>query len=193
MAVKYSGVTCELREVSLKAKPNEMLAASSKGTVPVLVLNNRVIDESVDVMRWALQTCDPEHWGSDELGHPLVERNDNYFKTYLDRYKYFDRYPEQSQHVYLEKALLFLDELEALMVPSSSGVYHLVSAGLSTLDVAIFPFIRQFAFVDKAAFDALSYPKIQSWLASLLAGELFMSVMVKHQTWSSNQEQTVYI
>lgn len=193
MAIKYSGLKCELREVVLKNKPEQMLSISPKGTVPVLRLGDQVIDESLDIMRCALQTNDPDNWNVDELKHPLLERNDDYFKTYLDRYKYFDRYTEESQQAYLEKALVFVDELETFMHGASSDGYYLLSPELSAIDVAIFPFARQFAFVNKAAFDALDYPKVQVWLEQLLHSKEFLSVMGKFDPWSSKQENRIHV
>lgn len=193
MAIKYAGLKCELREVVLANKPAQMLTLSPKGTVPVLALGDRVIDESLDVMRWSLQATDVDGWNVAELDHPLVERNDGYFKSKLDRYKYFERYPEYSQQSYMHKGVLFLNELEASMVTARSGQHYLLAPKLSVLDIAIFPFVRQFAFVDKEAFDALNLPKVQSWLEELLVSELFLSVMIKRHPWSTEQDQQVYV
>jgi len=93
MALHYSGQVCELREVVLKAKPLELLAASAKGTVPVLVLEDTVIDESLDLMTWAVAQNDPDNWSAVNAQHALVKRNDEYFTYWLNRYKYADRYP----------------------------------------------------------------------------------------------------
>lgn len=193
MAIKYSGIECELREVVLKNKPEAMLRASPKGTVPVLVTSDKVIDESLDVMRWALQSNNPDDWLISELEHSLVQRNDDYFKTYLDRYKYFERYPQVPQRAYFDKALVFLDELESAMVCSSNGEYYLLKPELSTVDVAIFPFVRQFAFVDKDAFDSLQVLKVQAWLELMLNAELFLSIMPKLQAWSPGATQKYHV
>lgn len=189
MALWYSGVHCELREVVLKDKPQAMLEMSAKGTVPVLVLTETVIDESIDVMRWALQDSDPDSWLTSSLDHPLVTRNDDYFKYYLDRYKYFDRYPEHSQEMYLEKACIFITELEKKF---NDGQIFLNGKRLSSLDVAIFPFVRQFAFVDKAKFDGLPYPKVQRWLSMLLESDLFKAVMLKYPAWQPQQTPVLF-
>ena len=118
IAIYHACLSCELREVSLKSKPNEMLLVSPKSTVPVLVVNNTVIDESIDIMKWALTNASSEieQWSVDELSHPLVTYNDGKFKTELDRYKYYDRHPEQVQEVYFENAIKFIDLLEDNLV-----------------------------------------------------------------------------
>ncbi|MCL4162097.1 UNVERIFIED_CONTAM: hypothetical protein GTU68_043346 [Idotea baltica] len=191
MALYYAGVTCELREVVLKNKPQEMLAVSAKGTVPVLLLKEQVIDESLDVMRWALQQNDPDEWSDVNLDDSLIARNDDYFKFYLDRYKYFDRYPEKDQEYYLQQACVFINELETAIAISNEGSAWLNGDSLSSVDVAVFPFVRQFAFVDKNVFNQLPYPKVQQWLALLLDSDLFQSVMLKYPAWQDGQ-QTVF-
>jgi len=177
MALDYAGITVELREVLLRDKPRSMLLASTKGTVPVLVLpDGRVIDESVDLMRWALTQGDPEHWWRHDLEaatNSLVEENDHVFKKHLDRYKYADRYPEQPQSFYRAKAEMFLRQLEQKLVLTR----YLLDDRITFSDVAIFPFVRQFAFVDKGWFDSAPYPKLNAWLQSFLDSDLFLSVM----------------
>ncbi|MFT4635846.1 MAG: glutathione S-transferase, partial [Chitinophagales bacterium] len=168
MAISYSGVECELREVVLKNKPSAMLQSSAKGTVPVLVDDGLVVDESIEVMAWALARSDPHDWLRQSLGHQLIKRNDQQFKFYLDRYKYFERYPEQSQSWYFDKALEFLSCLESRLKVDENGCPFLETPQLSVLDVAIFPFVRQFAFVDKPRFDSQCLPKLQAWLSFIL-------------------------
>lgn len=186
MAVHYAGVEVELREVLLKDKPAAMLSASSKGTVPVLVLpDGRVLDESYDVMCWALDQQDIDHWRSRQLGaelNELVRVNDGEFKTHLDHYKYFDRFPMQSMEHYRSQAEKFLVVLEEKLTAQK----YLLSETISLADVTIFPFIRQFAFVDKDWFDKSPYPKLKCWLNSFLNSELFLAVMEKHPVWQEN-------
>lgn len=185
LALWYAGVSFELREVVLKNKPQSLLDVSVKGTVPVLILTDgTVLDESVDIMHWALSQSDPDGWSAESLRNTLVEQNDGDFKYYLDRYKYFDRYPEQSQKYYLEQACAFIAELESKL---SSDSKWLNGDSLCALDVAIFPFVRQFAFVDKPTFDQLPYPKTQQWLTNLLVCELFQSVMLKYSAWQPDR------
>lgn len=193
MAVFYCGVECELREVVLKNKPAAMLTASPKGTVPVLVDADQVIDESIDVMAWALGKSDPDAWLLHGLDHPLIQYNDGEFKFNLDRYKYFERYPEHSQSWYFNNALPFLTELESLCVADESNNYFLGNAAISVLDIAIFPFVRQFAFVDKPRFDALELPRLHAWLALLLDSEIFLKVMAKYPPWEPFQEDRLLL
>lgn len=187
LALFYAGVDCELREIVLKTKPQQMLDVSTKGTVPVLVLDDQVIDESIDIMQWALEQSDPNNWGAENLQHSLVKRNDKDFKYYLDRYKYYDRYPEHSQSDYLEKACEFIQELESVLCQKSNQANFLNGRYLSALDIALYPFIRQFAFVDKTRFDQLPFPKAQKWLAHFLHSDLFANVMLKYKQWQPNQ------
>lgn len=191
LAISAAEQQCELREVVLKDKPHAMLEASPKGTVPVLILDGNVIDESIDIMRWALLANAPEAWSIDEFDDILVKHNDDQFKHYLDRYKYYDRYPERSQEYYFEKALVFLQGLESNLVQASNGGCFLKTPQSSGLDAAIVPFVRQFAFVDKPRFDQLSLPKVKAWLNAFLESDNFHAIMLKYPQWSSQQEQTI--
>jgi len=187
MTLDYASVEVELREVLLRDKPRAMLEASSKGTVPVLVLpDGRVIDESVDVMHWALMHRDPDGWWQERLEsetNALLEQNDFVFKRYLDRYKYADRYPEHPQSFYRSKAEDFLRLLEEKL---TRGAY-LSGENPGFADVAVFPFIRQFAFVDKGWFDQAPYPRLQAWLQAFLDSDLFLGVMTKFPRWQEDQ------
>jgi len=184
MALHYAGVQFEMREVLLKDKPPSMLAASSKGTVPVLIFpDGQVLDESYDVMRWALEQSDPEHWWVDELEtevEQLIQWNDGEFKGHLDHYKYFERFPERPMEYYRSQAEEFLMALEQRL----SIEKYLLGKTISVADVAIFPFIRQFAFADKNWFDLSPYSNLQSWLTNFLDSDLFVSVMTKYPVWS---------
>lgn len=192
MALMYSGIRCELREVLLRDKPQAMLAVSKKATVPVLLVDDQVIDESIDVMKWALNQIEADGWNRVQLNDALLEQNDGEFKAQLDRYKYHDRYPEFTQREYFERALGFIDTLEQSMVPDGVGDYYLKTPNMSALDAAIFPFVRQFAHVDRAAFEKLAFVKVQSWLAARLASPLFNSVMVKYSIWQEGQEPVLF-
>lgn len=187
MALRYANVEVEIREISLRDKPAAMLQASPKGTVPVLVLQNgMVLEESLHIMRWALQQQDSADW--QRLKQPalqqvidgLIVENDGAFKRALDRYKYPDRFPEQSQAEYRAQGEVFLQLLEDRL---NIGTF-LLGDSLSLADVAIFPFIRQFAAVDAAWFALSPYPKLRAWLATLVASDLFTSVMEKYPTWT---------
>ncbi len=186
MALSYSGICTEIREVVLRELPDELLACSPKGTVPVLVLaNDRVIDESRDIMLWALAGYDPQQWlptqerNVRQCVNQLIDENDGEFKKQLDCYKYFERYPEHPQTVYRAAGERFLLRLEQRLCESD----WLASDVMTLADVAIFPFIRQFAHVDKAWFDTAPYPRLQGWLAGLLDSALFNGVMEKHAPW----------
>ena len=188
MALGYSGIRYEVREVFLKDKPPAMLAASSKGTVPVLIVEDgQVIDESADIMRWALALNDPDGWWRDELAEDsenLLDENDFSFKPQLDRYKYWERYPQQTRLHYREQGQSFLRKLEALLSLNP----FLLDDKLGFADVAIFPFVRQFAFADINWFEQAPYPKLKSWLKSLLSSPLFLSVMKKRPAWQEGDQ-----
>ena len=181
LALKVNGVEYRHREVLLRDKPAEMLAISPKGTVPVLQVGERIIDESIDIMRWAFE----KHSLKDELEHPFIERNDSEFKYFLDRYKYFDRYPEHPQEYYLHQALPFLKEIEGAFSIDDQGAVYLGARPNSPLNYAILPFVRQFAMVDKKAFDGLGYRKLARWLDDFLASEIFRLIMTKTPLWSA--------
>lgn len=183
MALACAGIEVELREVFLKNKPPSMLEASSKGTVPVLVLpGGGVIDESYDVMRWALRQHDPENWlrpEHEEETDALVKENDFRFKPNLDRYKYADRCPARTADEYRTDGEQFLLRLQQRL----SNQRYVFGDEMTLADVAVFPFIRQFAHVDKAWFDQADYPDLQRWLESFLSSDLFRQVMVKIPVW----------
>lgn len=178
MALLVSGTACEIREVKLREKPAEMIAASPKGTVPVLVIEDgRVIDESLDIMRWALRRNDPEHWLEGEDAE-LIGVNDGAFKYHLDRYKYPDRYPADTIG-HREQVMTILNGLEQRLTEAS----HLCGDARALTDIAIMPFVRQFAAVDRSWFDAQPLPSVQRWLATMLASPLFAEAMVVRPQW----------
>ena len=191
MALVYSGVEFELREVVLKNKPQEMLNASPKGTVPVLILpNNSVVDESIDIMEWALSKNDPDNWvmqTSPEATcglNALIQENDHEFKGYLDRYKYADRYPEHSMAHYRTQGEVFLSSLESRL----QSTPYLFGDQLTIADVAIMPFIRQFAHVDLEWFRQTPYKNLQVWLDTFLQSVLFNRVMQKYPPWEAGSQ-----
>ncbi|NYH11470.1 glutathione S-transferase [Pseudomonas moraviensis] len=177
MALRYSGVPVEIVEVSLKAKPAEMLAISPKGTVPVLDAGGQVIDESLEIMRWALAQNDPDDWllGGDSRIAELIQANDQVFKVHLNRYKYAERYPEQPMEVYRAEGALFLQQLDELL----EGRDYLLSGHPSLADIALLPFVRQFAHVDRDWFAQTPYVRLQAWLQRFLESELFTGIMKK--------------
>lgn len=181
MALRYAGVALDIVEVSLKAKPAEMLALSSKGTVPVLSVDGQVIDESLEIMRWALAQNDPQDWllTGDPQGQAsiaaLIEENDQAFKVHLNRYKYAERYPEQPMAFYRAEGEVFLRKLDELL----EGRDYLLAAHPSLADVALMPFIRQFAHVDREWFAQTRYVRLQAWLQRFLDSDLFTGIMQK--------------
>lgn len=192
LAIKVCGVQIELREVVLADKPKKMLTCSSKGTVPVLQLDDgTVIDESLDIMLWALKQNDPDKWleysPSQEMSS-LIEFNDTEFKEHLDHYKYADRFPEFTMETYRARGESFLQRLEEQLNQNS----YLAGDHLSMVDMAIFPFIRQFAYVDKTWFDQSSYKKLQAWLEALLESQLFHDVMRKYPKWKMNSQHVIF-
>ena len=185
MALVASGAVVELREVLLKAKPPELLAASPKATVPVLVLSDgRVIEESLDVMQWVLEHHDPLGWlESAALDSDWIIECDGDFKHWLDRYKYADRYPEHTAEDYRQKAESFIQKLEdQLSVSDWVG-----GDAANAVDVALFPFIRQFVGVDPSWWQQAPYPKVRLWLENWLNSALFSAIMAKYPRWESGQ------
>ncbi|MET0309390.1 MAG: glutathione S-transferase [Sphingomonas sp.] len=181
LALLVSGVGCEIREVKLRDKPAALIAASPKATVPVLVLaDGTVIDESLDIMRWALRRNDPEHWldGEDEA---LIAANDGPFKHHLDRYKYPDRH-DSDPAGHRGQGMALLEALERRLVSRA----YLCGDRRSLTDAALMPFVRQFAAVDRAWFDAQPLPGVQRWLAVQLASPLFAEAMVVRPQWRAN-------
>lgn len=179
LALLISRTDCELREVKLSAKPQAMLDASPKGTVPVLALpDGVVVDESLDVMRWALGRNDPENWLA-RSNPDLIVRNDGPFKHALDRYKYPERHGSDAL-TYRAQGLAFLHDLDARLADAD----QLCGSQRGLTDMAIMPFVRQFAAVEPAWFEALPLPHLQRWLADHLASALFAAAMVRHAPWS---------
>lgn len=187
LALLASGTICEIREVKLSAKPPELVAVSSKATVPVLHLSDgRVIDESLDVMHWALARNDPEGW-LDRSDDALIAANDGPFKYHLDRYKYPNRHgTDPAEH--RAAALELLRSLEARLQASPSLCGDLM--GLA--DAALMPFVRQYAQTDRAWFDALPLPGLQAWLARLTALPLFEAAMARLAPWKSGDAQILF-
>jgi len=182
MALSYAGIAVEIREVSLKDKPAHLLQVSPKGTVPVLVLQGgQVIEQSLDIMYWALQQHDADGWlRADSQQQLLIVENDGSFKQNLDRYKYAIRFPEHSAEYYRQQGELFLEKLEQRLQQSA----FLLGNTISLADIAIFPFIRQFAAVDSVWFEAAAYIRLKSWLQHLVGSALFESVMVKYPSYT---------
>jgi glutathione S-transferase len=195
LAIAASGVSCELREVVLKDKPTSLLAYSPKGTVPVLITPQAdIIDESLDIMQWALSQHDPLDWYQ-SLTHQeqadcetLIAENDGHFKSQLDRYKYADRYPEHPAEAYRQEAEITLLQLEQRLAKQA----FLIRDELSWVDMAILPFIRQFAYVDIAWFEQSPYPNIRKWLQQFIDSPIFSQIMHKYPQWDDTQPPTYF-
>ena len=188
MALKYSGVKVELREVDLQDYPPQALKISAKATVPVLHLpDGTVIDESWDIVKWALAQNDPDNWSGKNNEHALdaeilIETNDFSFKEDLDRYKYADRHPEHSEAHYRKSCEVFIEELEDMLSENS----YLLADELSLADIGVFPFVRQFSLVDKDWFEQAPYPRVRQWLNKLINTKLFTDVFQKHELWQES-------
>ncbi|MCW8934881.1 MAG: glutathione S-transferase [Gammaproteobacteria bacterium] len=193
LAIRYSNLQVELREVDLKNKPPEMILASAKATVPVLILNDQtVLDESLDIMYWSLQQSDTKNWlqknHQSEI-EQLIQQNDQSFKTDLDHYKYADRFPQQPPVYYRQQAEQFLKLLEQRLTKHT----FLIHDAATLADVALFPFIRQFAYVDIKWFETSVYTNLHRWLTYWLESDLFLSIMRKHSNWSSEKQNITYL
>ena len=185
LALDASAQACELREVELRQKPVEMLQASSKGTVPVLVVaSGQVIDESLDIMLWALHRNDPERWLAPECDSPegmleLIGQFDSHFKSHLDRYKYPNRFAGVGSLASRVEACRDLELLESRLARAA----HLGGGDVSLVDMAIAPFVRQFANVDPAWFASQPWSALQRWLTRIVTAERFQRIMRAVPVW----------
>ncbi|MGY8529286.1 glutathione S-transferase [Paracidovorax citrulli] len=187
MAIAASGLRCEWREVVLRDKPAALLAASPKGTVPVLVLpGGQVLEQSLDIMRWALAQRDPEGWlqaGEPDEVEALIASCDGTFKQALDRCKYPERHPELPPGAAQSQARAWLVGLEDRLARSA----YLCGSRAALSDVALMPFVRQYAGIDRTDWDARPWPRLQAWLAAWESGALFEQVMHKAPAWRDGQ------
>nr|WP_264080725.1 glutathione S-transferase [Paracidovorax avenae] len=187
MAIAASGQRCEWREVVLRDKPAALLAASPKGTVPVLVLpGGRVLEQSLDIMRWALAQRDPAGWlqvGEPDDVEALLASCDGPFKQALDRCKYPERHPEVPRGAAQSQARAWLESLEDRL---ARGAF-LCGSRAALADVALMPFVRQYAAIDRTAWNARPWPRLQAWLAAWENGALFEQVMHKAPPWHEAQ------
>ena len=194
LAIAVSGQTCALREVVLRNKPPEMIQASPKGTVPVMLLpNGHVLEESLEIMHWALNKSDPEGWlaplneASDDI-NTLISENDGSFKENLDRYKYPTRYNISDPLHYRSQGVLFLEKLNRRLTKKP----YLCGYNFTFADAAILPFVRQFANNDRKWFDTLSLSGVQNWLQSILESERFLNMMLKYPVWQSGMDEPAF-
>jgi len=211
MAIAYSGIQVEQREIVFWDKPVQMLDASPKGTVPVLILSDgKVIDESRDIMLWALndmqQKSNADHTQKGGIKAWLFNENslfekvlndwidlcDNEFKRHLDHYKYADRFPEQSKESYREQGCEFLTRIENQLEENSQSGNHaeigLIENRVSMADIALFPFVRQFVNVDKEWFSETDYVYVKRWLKQNLESKWFTAIMKNRPVWQIGQQ-----
>ncbi len=186
LAIAASGVQVELREVVLRDKPAAFLAVSDSGTVPCLATDAAAIDESLDIMKWALAQNDPNTWlDMPKAGWELITRADGPFKDALDRTKYAIRHPESDPEEQRANAAFFLAELDQTI---TTWLFDHPTIA----DYAILPFVRQFAFIDKAWFDAQPWPRLQGWLDRFLISDPFSEIMSKYPQWSEGDNPTYF-
>ena len=179
LALYQAKIDYESIEISLKDKPSDFLELSPKGTVPVLVDNNGVvIEESLEIMFWALNKSDPENWilNDNNLSQKLINENDFNFKKNLDKYKYADRFPEYPKEYYRAQCEVFLNLLNEKLRSKS----YLMAEEISLADVAIFPFIRQLSLVDEEWFLNSKYQELKKWLQGFEESQMFKDVMKKN-------------
>jgi glutathione S-transferase len=182
MAVAVSGLIVELREIVLRDKPPELQAISPKATVPVLVTcDGEVLEESLDIMRWALAQNDPQNWLSD-IDEDLISANDGPFKQALDCYKYPHRYGLPDGETFRGEALVHLQRLNQILLDKP----YLGGASVSLTDIAIFPFVRQFAATDRVWFDGQPLSGIKKWLDDLVNSTLFETTMRRYPQWNAS-------
>ena len=185
LALAYAGLACELREVSLRNKPQALLDASPKGTVPVLILQDgQVIEQSLEVMLHALRASDLDCWlepteGSLQDMLALIERNDGFFKKALDRCKYPERHTAEDVNQAQADALTWLSELNDQLEETG----YLFGLNPSLADMALRPFVRQYARIDEARWNEQPWPHLQDWLQRWIDSALFAEVMQTYPGW----------
>lgn len=195
LAIQYSGIPVELREIVLRNKPAQLLQASPKGTVPVLILpDGQVIEQSRDIMLWALNQSDPDNWfcrqnpADQSVQSALIDHNDQIFKKHLDQYKYPERYPAHSQSHYQQLGGHFLQDLEQRLQQTA----FLMNEQISMADMALFPFIRQFAAVDPLWFNDAPWPKLKQWLDFFCTSSAYQCVMQKFKPWQTGADRLIF-
>ena len=182
ISMYYSKISYEHREILLKERPKKLYQLSPKGTVPVLNLpDGKVIDESLDIMKWSVSVNDPDSWFVNNIDHQLeiISINDEEFKKWLDRYKYHDRYPEYSVEYYRGKCEKILDNFEKILASEK----FLFSNNISLADIALLPFVRQFSNVDIIWFRK-TFIHLSGWMNGLIGMEIFQAMMKKFEIWN---------
>lgn len=186
LALLVSGVQVELREIRLGNKPLAFLEASPSATVPCLLTQDQTIDESLDIMQWALAQNDPDGWlDMPVLGNDLIARFDGPFKEALDRTKYASRFPQEDPEAHRAIAIAFLTDLD-------QQIHGWIFGKPTLVDFAILPFVRQFAFIDKDWFDTQPWLELHAWLERFLASDLFDRIMPKLDPWQAGQTAVIF-
>jgi UPF0176 protein len=193
LALLASGIRCEMREIALSQKPESMLSASPKGTVPVLVLKDKVFEQSLDIMQWALEQNDPSHWSTVGKAHHAqalewVSSCDGEFKNNLDRYKYPNRYELTDGLRHREAGSVFLQQLNTRLMSSAC----LMGEKWTWVDAAIAPFVRQFARTDREWFDAQPWPALKGWLENFEQSAAYLEVMHKYKVWHQGAKPVAF-
>ena len=189
LAIYVSNIKVQLREILLRDKAPEFLLASAKGTVPVLITQKEVIEESLDIMVWSLKQEDPEHWlNMPTEGYNWISRNDGPFKKALDHTKYSTRFPDLDAKLERAKALEFLTDLN-LQIGNSKWMF---GKNCSLADMALLPFIRQFSNIDRHWFYSQNLPNVQKWLNYFLETNHFLQIMKKYSIWTSNSPPIIF-
>ena len=189
MALAYTDVQVEIREISLQNRPEELYEVSKKGTVPVLItINDLVIDESLEIMLWTLKNNLNQTWLIENHNKEIemINRNDILFKKWLDRYKYHDRYLENSKEYYKKKCSDILSDYENQL----NNTKYFLRDSISIVDIAIFPFVRQFANVDYQWFEN-NYIKLTPWLEEICSSNLFVQIMKKYEIWNDKNKSII--
>tara|TARA_B100001248_G_C27174161_1_gene359321 strand:- start:55 stop:633 length:579 start_codon:yes stop_codon:yes gene_type:complete len=189
MALLYSKVSYEHREILLRERPKILFKLSSKGTVPVLqLMNGTVIDESLDIMKWCLKQNDLKGWYEDDilLQDKMILKNDNQFKYWLDRYKYHVRYKEFSFEEHQNKIKKYFDYYNRILKNNP----FLLGEKINLVDIAIMPFVRQAAHVDLNWF-VKTFPALQIWLEKLKGNSLFLTTMTKYEVWKEKSPKNI--
>ena len=184
LAIARAGVQVELREILLRDKAPQFLDISPKGTVPVLVLpNGQVIEESYDVMNWALG-----EGGATPQERELVQKCDTDFKPWLDRFKYPNKFEDTTREQAIANAGLYLDQLEKRLQNNA----FLFGEIRGFADIGIAPFVRQFAHVDRDWFLGTKWKRVISWYQEFIEWNGFKDIMVKYQKWESGDDAIVF-
>ena len=186
MALAYTNVKLEIREILLRDRPDELYQVSLKGTVPVLItLDGSVVDESLDIMLWALKNDSKQTWLKENHNEDLkiINNNDTKFKEWLDKYKYHDRHPEHHRDFYREKCDDTLSKYELKL----NDTKYLSGNSIGFVDVSVFPFIRQFANVDYEWFEK-NHQRLACFLEQICSSDLFIKIMEKYPLWNKKDK-----